>query len=172
MLLQVIALWSVLFSASIMFVLSIAMPAAHADTFVYKYTGKDGVTVYSQTLPDHFRPGDVQTVTIETLPAEQQRAAIRMLDAMESRVDAKLQERHAKLANADRQIGKAIKNLQQAESNLKRGSIPDGADRVGKIGGGSRFRESYFLRVSRLQSAVEQAKLSLDEAYRARNDLR
>lgn len=172
MLLQVISIRSVLVSATTMLVLFMAMPEALADTFIYKYTGKDGVTVYSQTLPDNYRPGDVQTVTIETLPVEQQRAAVRMLDAMKSRVDAKLQERHAKLANADQQIGKAIENLQQAESNLKRGSVPYAADRVGKIGGGTRLRESYFLRVSRLQSAVEQAKLSLDEAYRERNDLR
>ena len=172
MLLRVISIRLVIVSATTALVLFMAIPAAYADAFVYKYTGQDGVAVYSQTLPENYHPNDVQIVTIETLPVEQQRAATRMLAAMENSVDAKLQERRTKLAKADRLVDKAIKNLQQAESDLKSGSVPAGADRIGKAGGGSRLRESYFLRVSRLQSAVELAKLALDQAYKKRNELR
>lgn len=170
--LLIISMRSALIAATTVFVLFIAMPAAYADTFVYKYTGQDGVTVYSQTLPENYRPSDVQTITIETLPIEQQRAALRMLAVMEKRVDAKLEARHTKLVKADQHITAAIKHLQQTESNLKNGSVPIAADRIGKVGGGTRLRESYFLRVSRLQVSVEQAKHALDEAYRERNNLR
>jgi len=161
-----------LFPAAALLACSIALSAAHADTLVYKYTSRDGVTVYSQTLPEDYRPTRVLTIRIETLPVEQQRAAIRMLAAMESGADARLQQRNAQLAKADKEIELAIKNLQQAESNLESGSEPTGADRIGKVGSGTRLRESYFLRVSQLQKAVEQAKLALDQAYRKRNELR
>ncbi|MGA9664887.1 MAG: DUF4124 domain-containing protein [Gallionella sp.] len=154
------------------FILLIAAHPAHADTSVYKYTGPDGVTVYSQTLPESYIPGKVQTVKIETLPVEQQRAAIRMLDAMENKVDAQLRERHSKLQGADQRIDVAIKNLQQAETALQNGSVPTGDDRIGKVGGGSRFRESYFQRVSQLQAAVAQARIALDQAYSLRDLLR
>ena len=95
-----------------------------------------------------------------------------MLDAMENKADAGIQQQHSKLLEADRQINVAIKNLQQAESDLQSGSVPTGADRIGKVGGGTRLRESYFLRVEKLQGAVDQAKLALEHAYRKRNNLR
>ncbi len=159
-------------SASAVFILLLAMQAAHADTTVYKYTGPDGVTVYTQTLPENHPPESVTTITVKTLPVEQQRAAIRMLDAMEKKADAGIQEQHSKLLDADQQINKAIKNLQQAEANLQSGSVPTGADRIGKVGGGTRLKESYFLRVEQLQRAVDNAKLELEQAYRKRNELR
>lgn len=159
-------------AASALFVLSAAAAIAQGNTVVYKYTGRDGVTVYSQTLPESYSPRDVQTVEIESLPQDQQRAAVRMLDAMNRRTVAGAAKRSAKLDIADRNIAAAIRNLQQAEQNLKKGSELVGGDRVANIGGGSRIRESYFLRVSRLQSVVEQAKKALDQAYAERNDLR
>lgn len=159
-------------SASAVVIFLIAMHAAHADTSVYKYTGPDGVTVYTQTLPENYSPGAVTTITVQTLPIEQQRAAIRMLDAMENKADARIQQQHSKLLDADRQINVAIKDLQHAESKLQSGSVPTGADRIGKVGGGTRLRESYFLRVAKLQGAVDQAKIALEEAYRKRDNLR
>lgn len=151
---------------------SMAMPAAYADTLVYKFTGQDGVTVYSQTLPKDYRPADVHTIVIETLPADEQHAAIRMLAAMEKEskeVDARLKARHEKLAIADQQVAAAIKNLEQAESDLEKGSVPTAGDWFGDR---SRLIESYFLRVARLQGEVEKAKHALDEAYRNRSNLR
>jgi len=169
---QIISNRPSLIAASAMFVLSVTMHAARADTFVYKYTGQDGVAVYSQTLPESYRPDDVQTIAIETLSVEQQRAAVRMLAVMENKIGARLEKRQTKLDIADQDIVTAIKNLQQAESDLKNGSDPVAGERIGKVGGGTRLRESYFLRLSRLQAAVEQARLALDEAYRKRDNLR
>jgi hypothetical protein len=152
--------------------LLVAVPAAHADTLIYKFTGKDGIPVYTETLPENYRPGEVQTIKIETLPIDEQRAAIRMLAAMDAKVNARTRARRARLDLADQQVTIAIGNLQQAEANLEKGSIPVAGDRIGKKGGGTRLRESYFLRVSRLQGLVEQAKQALDKAYKERNNLR
>lgn len=159
-------------AAAALFVLAVAAAGAHGNAIVYKYTGRDGVTVYSQTLPENYSPRNVETIEIGSMPVEQQRAAVRMLDAMSAQTDADAAARAAKLDQADRDIDAAIKNLQQAEQNLKKGSELVGGDRVANINGGSRIRESYFLRVSQLQAAVELAKQKLDQAYVERNDLR
>ena len=158
--------------ATAIFLAVVAMHAAHADTTVYKYTGPNGVTVFSQSLPENYRPAAVTTITIKTLPVEQQRAAIRMMDAMQNNVDNSIQNQQSKLARADQQVNAAITNLQKAESNLQSGSVPTGGDRIGKVGGGTRLRASYFLRVEKLQHAVDHAKVILDQAYRKRNNLR
>jgi Domain of unknown function (DUF4124) len=150
----------------------IAMHAAHADNIVYKYTGPNGVTVYTQALPENPPPGAVTTITIETLPVEQQRAALRMLDAMQRENAAGIGKQRSKLDEADRQVNDAISKLQHAEAELQSGSVPTGADRIGKVGGGTRLRDSYFRRVEKLQRAVDRAKRELEQAYRQRNNLR
>jgi hypothetical protein len=158
--------------ASAVLMLLVAIHAAHADTIVYKYTGRDGVTVFSQTLPENYRPAEVKSITIQSLPVEQQRAALRMLDAMQRETNAGIENQHSILVKADRQINDAISKLQHAEAELQSGSDPTGADRIGKVGGGTRLRESYFQRVEKLQRAVDKAKLELEQAYRKRNNLR
>jgi hypothetical protein len=45
-----------------------ALRTAQADTIAYKFTGRDGVTAYSHTLPENDSPANVQTVKIESLP--------------------------------------------------------------------------------------------------------
>jgi predicted RND superfamily exporter protein len=150
----------------------VAMHAAHANTMVYKYTGGNGVTVYTQALPENHPPNEVTTITIETLPVEQQRAARRMLDVMQRETDVGIVKQHSKLVEADQQINDAISRLQHAEAELQNGSVPTGNDRIGKVGGGTRLRVSYFHRVEKLQRAVDKAKLELEQAYQQRNNLR
>jgi hypothetical protein len=150
----------------------VAMHAAHADTIVYKYTGANGVTVYTPALPENHPPGEVTAITIKTLPAEQQRAALRMLDAMQRKNNTGIEKQRSKLADADRQINDAISKLQHSEAALHSGSVTTGKDRIGKVGGGTRLRESYFRRVEKLQNAVDKAKLELEQAYQQRNNLR
>lgn len=159
-------------AASAVLLSLVAMHAAHADTIVYRYTGANGVTVYTQVLPENHPPGEVTTITIKTLPVEQQRAALRMLDAMQRENSTGIEKRRSKLADADKKVNDAISKLQHAEAELQSGSEPTGADRIGKVGGGTRLRESYFQRVEKLQHAVDKAKLELEQAYRERNNLR
>ncbi len=92
------------FNMSAVFILLTVMQAVQADTTVYKYTGPDGVTVYTQSLPENHPPESVTTITIKTLPVEQQRAAVRMLDAMQNKAAAGMQERRSELDQADRQV--------------------------------------------------------------------
>ena len=147
-------------------------PAAHAaQTLIYKWTARDGVTTYSQVPPKGGGANDVQTLDIETLPADQQQAARRMRAHLQRRADAQAAATQHSFAAADQRIGVAIRALQRAEAALRTGSVPTGADRIGKVGGGSRLRESYLRRVSQLQAKVEHARQSLDEAYAARKAL-
>ena len=117
-------------AASAMLVLSMVLRTAQADAIIYKYTGRDGVTVYSQTLPESYSPADVQTVRIESLPEEQQRAVVRMLDAKDNQSHADAAGHSARFDIADRNIAAAIRDLRQAESDLKNGSELVGGDRV------------------------------------------
>ncbi|MGA7594348.1 MAG: DUF4124 domain-containing protein [Gallionella sp.] len=159
-------------SASAVLLSLVAIHAAHAGAIVYKYTAPNGVTVYTQALPESHPPGAVTTITIETLPVEQQRAALRMLDAMQRETDSGIDKQNSKLVKADRKINDAIGVLQHAEAELQSGSEPTGTDRIGKVGGGTRLRQSYFQRVEKLQRAVDKAKRELEQAYRQRNNLR
>ena len=52
--------------ASAVVALMITMHAAQADTTVYKYTGPDGVTVYSQSLPENYSPAAVTTIPMSS----------------------------------------------------------------------------------------------------------
>ena len=147
-------------------------PAVHAaQTLVYKWTARDGVTTYSQLPPKDSGMHDVQTLDIETLPADQQQAARRMLAHLQRSANAQAAATQHSFAAADQRIAVAIRALQRAEASLRTGSVPTGADRIGKVGGGSRLRASYLRRVSRLQAKVDHARQSLDAAYAARKAL-
>jgi hypothetical protein len=148
------------------------MFAAGAQTQIYKWTGTDGVTSYSQTPPAEGKGRDVQTITVETLPPEQQQAARRMLAHMESKANAQAATIRNRYAQADRNVEKALQNLQRAESELRRGSQTKGSDFIANVGGGVRLREGYFQRVAALEAKAKQARQALDDAYSARNAAR
>lgn len=145
---------------------------AQAQTTIYKWTGTDGVTSYSQTPPEEGRSHDVQVITVETLPLEQQQAARRMLAHMERKADAQATTIRNRYAQADQNVAKALKDLQRGENELRAGSQTHGSDFIRNVGGGTRLRESYFQRVTRLEAKVKDARQALDEAYAARNAVR
>lgn len=146
--------------------------AAVAETRFYKWTGSDGVTSYSQAPPPAGQGRDVQSLTVDTLPIEQQQAARRALAHMARKADAQAAVIRNRLAQADRNVSTALANLQRAESALRAGSMPLGTDRIGNFGGGTRLRESYFQRVAQLEAKVMAARETLDAAYVARNAVR
>jgi hypothetical protein len=145
---------------------------AHAQTKIYKWTGTDGVTSYSQTPPGEGSGRHVQVITIETLPPAQQEAARRMLAHMERTADSQAATIRNRYAQADQNVAKALQDLQRAETELRDGSQPDGSDFIGNFGGGTRLRESYFERVAGLEAKVKGARQALDDAYAARNAVR
>jgi hypothetical protein len=150
------------------------MPLAQAQTQtqIYKWTGTDGVTSYSQTPPPEGRARDVHTITVETLPPEQQQAARRMLGHMETQANAQAAVIRNRFAQADENVSRALRSLQDAEEILSAGSQPSGSDFIGNFGGGTRLRESYFQRVAQLEANVRDARAALDAAYTARNAAR
>ncbi|MFI4941422.1 MAG: DUF4124 domain-containing protein [Burkholderiales bacterium] len=144
-------------------------PFAHADSLIYKGIDKDGVVSYSQAMPTEPGAHDVTTITIDSLPADRQRAAARTLANLEKLSNVETAARGKRLASADRRIEAALQRLQQAERNLSEGSAPTGNDRVGNARGHARLRDSYFERVLQLQADVDQAQQDLNNAYAARN---
>ncbi len=151
--------------------ISIAAAARAEDTVIYKWTDKNGVVTYSESKPPDSEGQNVTTISVPTLPPEQQRATNRALLELDKREDASYQARKRRQTAADAKIDAAIKRLQQAEQRLAAGSQVQGGDRVGNVGGYTRLRGSYFDRIARLQGAVDQAKQDLDAAYAARDQL-
>jgi hypothetical protein len=145
---------------------------AQTRTQIYKWTGADGVTSYSQAPPPSGSGRNVQTITVESLPAEQQQAARRMLAHLESNANDQAAAIRNRFTQADQNVGKALEALQRAESALSTGSQPTGSDFIGNRGGGTRLRESYFQRVAQLEADVQTARAALDAAYSARNSAR
>ena len=149
-----------------------SLAQAQTQAQFYKWTGADGVTTYSQTPPAEGRGRDVQVITVETLPAEKQQAARRMLAQMERKANSRAAVTHKRYAQADQNVDKALRNLQRAESALRAGSQTSGSDFIGNAGGGARLRESYLQRVAQLEANARDARQALDAAYAARNAVR
>lgn len=156
----------------VMLAILCAMPAHADDAVIYKWVDKNGVVTYSQNKPPASEAQSVSTLSVPTLPPEQQRAANRALLQMEKSADADYQARKARQNSADARVDAALKRLQQAEARLAAGSQVQGGDRAGSADGYSRLRGSYFDRVARLEAEVDRARKELDAAYAARDALR
>lgn len=149
---------------------TLGITAAHADdTVLYRWVDKNGVVTYSQEKPAAGEGQNVTTVSVPTLPPDQQRAINRGLLEMEKKADADYQAHKARQAAADARVDAALKRLQQAEQRLAAGSQVQGGDRVGMTDGYSRLRASYFDRVAQLEADVSRARKELDAAYAARD---
>lgn len=150
-----------------------ATSAAYGDTTMYKWVDKNGVVSFSQTPPTTADNQNVTTITIETLPIEQQRAAQRMLRNLDKEQSDQASTYQKNLGEADQKVAKAIANLAAAEQHLTHDSVPTGDDRIGNDGEAgnhhARLRDSYFARVARLQANVEKAKKDLQDAYNQRD---
>jgi hypothetical protein len=141
------------------------------EVVIYKWVDKNGVVSYSQTKPPETEGHDISTISVPTLPPDQQRAANRALLQLEKRADADYAARKARQQAADARVDAALKRLQEAERRLAAGSQASGSDRVGMANGYSRLRDSYFNRVAQLETNVDLAKKNLDAAYAARDAL-
>lgn len=139
------------------------------DVVIYKWVDKNGVVSYSQNKPPESQAHDITTISVPTLPPEQQRAASRTLMQLEKSADADYAARKARRKAADARVDAALKHLQEAEKRLSAGSDVAGGDRVGMVNGHSRLRDSYFNRVAQLEADVAQARQELNDAYAARD---
>jgi hypothetical protein len=160
----------VLATASLAIAAMLAVSIAHGGSLIYKWIDSQGVVSYSQTHPGAASAHDVQTIEIESLPIDQQRAANAMLSDLRRRSELQTAEIQARLKSEDLRISNAIDALERAEAELASGSPPAADDRIGTAGGAARLNEQYFERVALLRANVEQARKSLAEAYAARSN--
>lgn len=145
-------------------------PLTYADTLMYKWIDKNGVVTFSQNEPSAQQAREVTTITVQSMPENEQRAANRMLLNLKKE-NARFAEQQKRMKQADENIDVALNQLKKAEHNLTTGSIPTGYDRVGNINHRARLRESYFERVSQLQDEVDKARQKLNDAYAARDQI-
>jgi len=148
-----------------------AAPLSHADTTMYKWVDKNGVVSFSEYEPSEKQAREVTTVTVQTMPVTQQRAANRMLVNLNNADNPSFAAQQQRMTQADQAVEVALKQLQEAERKLTTGATPSGSDRVGNVNGRARLRESYFERVSDLQSEVDKARQVLNDAYAGRDQV-
>lgn len=144
---------------------------SYADTTMYKWVDKNGVVSFSEYEPGEKQAREVTTITVQTMPVTQQRAANRMLLNLNNAENTSFAAQQKRMQQADQAVEAALKQLQDAERNLTTGSIPTGFDRVGNINHRARLRESYFERVSDLQREVDKARQVLNDAYAGRDQV-
>ncbi|MEO8717811.1 MAG: DUF4124 domain-containing protein [Burkholderiales bacterium] len=150
-------------------VLAAAANTAAAE-LIYKSSGADGAVTYSsEPVPNAVK---IEKLDIKTLSAEQQRAALRLLRVEGKALESDYAARERAWNRVDREIVNATRALSRAEAALQTGREPLPGERRGNAGGGSRLSASYFERLHGLEAGVLKAKQRLDDAYRARNELR
>lgn len=82
------------------------------------------------------------------------------------------QDRESALDRAYSEVLVARKRVDEAEKRREAGIEPLPGERMGIAGGGSRLGPAYFARQEQLRKDVEDARASLDEAYRRWNEVR
>lgn len=148
-------------------------PAAMAgETKVFEWRDANGVMSYSQQPPPPGTRGvtshEVDTKTFT--PA--QRAAIRaQLARLDAAARADSARYRAQIAAADQAVNRALRALSAAESAARDGRAPHAGERIGNAGGGTRLRSEYFGRQKHLEDAIQDARVGIDDAYRARGEV-
>jgi hypothetical protein len=153
------------------FLLVASSVAMAGEAKVYVWTAKDGVVTYSQDRPPAGQAFSTREITTKSLtPA--QRAAVKAQLARSGAKEAADATRFQKqLAAADQRIVDDVRRLADAEQALRNGREPLAGERVGNARGGSRLRGDYFERQKQLELAVQAARATLDDGYRARSEL-
>lgn len=147
--------------------------AAMADeTKIFEWRDAKGVTSYSQNPPPQGIRG-VTSLEVDTknlTPAQRAgvKAHLAQIDAAEQADSARFR---GQIASADQTVNRALRSLSQAERAARDGRTPHAGERVGNAGGGSRLRSEYFDRQKRLEDAIQDARVSVDEAYRLRGQI-
>jgi hypothetical protein len=151
--------------------LNVSVAIAAEDTIFKSTDAKGEVTYSARPQPDAVH---TETIKIETLSPEEQRAAIHLQleEAKIKRDITNAKTLEARWQRIDKEISNALAGVQKAEKDLKSGRTPLRGERRGNVGGGSRLTQAYFDRIHHLELAVQEAKQKLDKTYQARNQLR
>lgn len=150
-----------------------ASSAFGADT-IYKSVRRDGSVVYGDepvkgaarvTRLDMPRPADNRSASAGASAPPADGAAV---EAATERA----RDRLLALDRVDMEIKSAARAVERAQEQLELAAEPQGGERTGNAGGGSRLNDAYFTRIGALQAQLEAAKQRLDDAYAKRNELR
>jgi hypothetical protein len=139
---------------------------------VYEWREPNGVRSYAQNPPPPQARGvtsfEVDTRTFTPAQRAAVRARLARIDAAEDADSARFQ---ARVAAADVAVNQALHSLSQAERAGREGRAPLPGESVGNAGGFVRLRVDYFDRQKRLEDAIRQARVAVDDAYRERGQL-
>ena len=137
---------------------------------IEKYVTPDGKVIYS----DKPIPGAQSIKKIDTAPPEQSEGPARRgpSPGMPPASSGGSTASDAQLDAALKAIRDASDALDAAKIRLEANREPKENERQGTVSGRSRLNESYFERIKQLEKGVEDAQERLNEAYRARNNLR
>jgi hypothetical protein len=144
-----------------------------ADT-IYKSVRRDGSVVYG----DEPVKGAARVTKLDIPRAADNRSASAGAGAPPAESAAveaandRARDRLLALDRVDMEIKSAARAVERAQEQLELAAEPQGGERTGNAGGGSRLTDVYFTRIGALQAQLEAAKQRLDDAYAKRNELR
>ena len=140
---------------------------------IEKYVTPEGKVIYS----DKAVPGAQSIKKIDTAPSEQTEGPSRR-DRQNAGMPSAAPGGGTASAS-DAQLDAALKAIRDASDALDTAKIrletsrePQENERQGTVSGRSRLKDNYFERIKQLEKGVEDAQERLNEAYRARNNLR
>lgn len=146
-------------------------PALAQAPAIEKYVTPDGKVIYS----DSPVPGAQSVKKLDTPPPQTNSGPERRSNPSVSAAPSATSggaPKDDRLDAATLAVRNAAEALEAAKNKLEFGREPRENERQGTAGGRSRLNDQYFERIKELEKGVEDAQARLDEAYRARNNLR
>lgn len=134
-------------------------------TQVFEWREASGVLSFSQEPP----PPGTKGVTVRAIETASltpaQRLAIQLrLAGLDAAQQADAKRFADRSAAADRTVSLALQRLSTAEQAIRSGRAPRAGERVGNADGGTRLRTTYFDRQSALETAAQEASLTVSQA--------
>ena len=145
----------------------LASPYLRAEV-MFEWRETDGTVVYSDQRPTAAQGEITRTLTVKNL-SDGNRAALVRLGSQTVPAEHPFRQM---LVNADNTVAQAVTHLQQAESALQRGQVPQPGERSGLVNGHSRLNSTYFERIILLEAQVQEARLKMQSAYAQRDELK
>ena len=145
-----------------------ALPLLGSAQTVYKYERPDGTVVYSD-VPVH---GAKLVGRFELVPLPAPETPESRVQPPGNGPDERARRRFDALGAVDAEIKAADQALKDAQELQQAGVEPLEGERIGNVGGHSRFGPEYFERQRRLADDVDAAHARLDRAYKTLNELR
>lgn len=151
---------------------SLPLAVLAQEQLIYRSVDKNGRVTFSDSPPAQARL--VETISVPTGPISSgvPEARQEQLDAARQQLLGDANARATGLIDATEQIRAAYAKLQAAQAAQVAGKEPLPGERIGTASGFSRFREEYWDRQRKLQTAVDDAQAEVEAAIQRRNQFR